>query len=119
MGSAIVSSQVVRRVELLQHVADPALDQVALFAQRRDLGAGALRRIDPRLQAVDFGLEPAVLFRHPVLLALDAADGVHEQFDLLFEPIDRIRVRRSSLCAVPSVSCLSALSCRLRYLCTA
>ena len=42
-----------------------------------------------RLQAVDLRPQPAVLFGDAGLLALDADDGVDEQFDLLFEPVDR------------------------------
>ena len=50
----------------------PALDQVALFAQRHHFGAGAFGAADPRLERVDLGPQLAVFFGHPGLLALDA-----------------------------------------------
>src|SRR4030095_16130888 len=80
-------------VELFQHVADPGLDQIALFTQRRDLGAGALRRRHPALERFDFRLEPSVVFSGPSLFTLEPYDRVHKELDFLFEPIDGFEPR--------------------------
>src|SRR6185436_18725083 len=84
LGSAISE---VQRIELFEHVADPGLDEIAFLAKGRHLGAGALRGAHPAFEGVDFPLEAAVLFGGPGLLALEPHDGVHQQFDFLFEPI--------------------------------
>src|SRR6185436_7844324 len=105
LGSAISEIQ---GVELFQHVTDPGLDQIAFLAERRDLGAGALRGRHPALEGFDFRLEAAVVFSGPGLFPLESHDGVHKEFDLLFEPIDGLESGggRLCLCHVSSVAYL-------------
>src|SRR5262245_24418323 len=80
----------VQRVELFEHVADPGLDEITLLAKCRHLGAGVLRGCHPAPQSVNLPFEAAVLFSGPRLLALQPHDGVHEQLDFFFEPIDSV-----------------------------
>src|SRR5687767_10048437 len=87
----------VQPVELFEHLSNPALDKVALFAQRHHLGAGAFGAVNPRLERLDLGPQLAVFFGHPRLFALDACDGVDEELDLLFKSIDRFESGGSRL----------------------
>src|SRR5436190_1991642 len=106
-GSAASATSSIR-VKLLEHVADPRANLVALRAERGELGARALRFSGLRARHLQLRAEPRVLLGGARLLGAGASEFVvgarvvgartvedgHELLELLLEPVDGFEIHR-------------------------
>src|SRR5215210_9526712 len=82
----------IQALDLREHLVDARTNEVALLSERRHLGVHPFRFGHPRLHRIELAREPRIVVGGARVVRADAVDHADQQFDLLFEPIDRLEL---------------------------